>query len=411
MKVAVTTVGTEGDIRHFEALAKLLMNAGHQVTVFSFGLYQDRFVNLGVDFCAVGPDVTIEDIRKVGLLAAQSPRAVKQVEILAEFHLREAERHYLYIRKYLPGHDLVVTHTIHTLAQAAAVDCEIPWVGIRFDPTLIPTAYSPPTGMPNMTRFFNPWFWRLVDSTFRPVDSMLNNALKSAGSQVKRARLFRAISPWLNIVACSPAICPLYKDLPDHFLFTGSWQKDQSRVPPSIKLQKFIEQGLRPIVVTFGSMTGGEGNTLASIIIEAIQITGQRAVIQRGVAGLNAKETTENIIFVDYEPHNYLFANAACVIHHGGSGTSHAACAAGVPSIVIPHIGDQFYWANRLNRIGVSPSPVPLRDLSASTLAKTIDYCTNNKALILRAQQLAEQMRAENGLETTMNALNQVVIP
>jgi UDP:flavonoid glycosyltransferase YjiC (YdhE family) len=39
----------------------------------------------------------------------------------------------------------------------------------------------------------------------------------------------------------------------------------------------------------------------------------------------------------------HLHSIEIVVIHHGGSGTSHSAARAGVPSIVMPFAGDPFF--------------------------------------------------------------------
>ncbi|KAF1890539.1 hypothetical protein Lal_00041324 [Lupinus albus] len=63
-------------------------------------------------------------------------------------------------------------------------------------------------------------------------------------------------------------------------------------------------------------------------------------------------------------PYGWLFPNCAAVIHHGGSGTTAAALRAGTPQaqqnlqVVCPFMLDQFYWAERMYWLGVSPEPL-----------------------------------------------------
>ncbi|XP_040874206.1 sterol 3-beta-glucosyltransferase UGT80A2 isoform X2 [Glycine max] len=57
-------------------------------------------------------------------------------------------------------------------------------------------------------------------------------------------------------------------------------------------------------------------------------------------------------------PYGWLFPKCAAVIHHGGSGTTAAALQAGTPQVVCPFILDQFYWAERMHWLGVSPEPL-----------------------------------------------------
>ncbi|XP_019418459.1 PREDICTED: sterol 3-beta-glucosyltransferase UGT80B1 [Lupinus angustifolius] len=57
-------------------------------------------------------------------------------------------------------------------------------------------------------------------------------------------------------------------------------------------------------------------------------------------------------------PYGWLFPKCAAVIHHGGSGTTAAALQAGTPQVVCPFMLDQFYWAERMYWLGVSPEPL-----------------------------------------------------
>ncbi len=78
---------------------------------------------------------------------------------------------------------------------------------------------------------------------------------------------------------------------------------------------------------------------------------GRRVVLQeRG-----ASSGSPNLLRIGVLDHRALFPHAALVVHHGGAGTTHTVVAAGVPSVVVPHVGDQRYWADRLQRLGVAP--------------------------------------------------------
>jgi UDP:flavonoid glycosyltransferase YjiC (YdhE family) len=58
---------------------------------------------------------------------------------------------------------------------------------------------------------------------------------------------------------------------------------------------------------------------------------------------------------VPYLPHGQILPHAACVICHGGFGTTQKALAAGVPVVAIPFARDQFEVARRVEvaRAGV----------------------------------------------------------
>ena len=98
----------------------------------------------------------------------------------------------------------------------------------------------------------------------------------------------------------------------------------------------------------------------------------------------------------------------AAVIHHGGSGTSHSAARAGVPSIVAPFAGDQFFWAERLRLAGVAPAAVDGRRPKADAFARALDFAAG-ASVRNRARALGETMRAENGVAVAVAAIECVV--
>jgi len=97
------------------------------------------------------------------------------------------------------------------------------------------------------------------------------------------------------------------------------------------------------------------------------------------------------------------------VIHHGGAGTTHSAARAGVPSVVVPLAGDQFFWADRLARLGVAPAPVKVRKLRAASLARSIAQA--EKADVrARSAALGAQMAGEQGLAHAISAIGTLMM-
>lgn len=57
-------------------------------------------------------------------------------------------------------------------------------------------------------------------------------------------------------------------------------------------------------------------------------------------------------------PHQLLLPRCSLVVHPGGSGTTAAALACGTRQLLAPLHFDQFFWAERLAYLGLSPSPL-----------------------------------------------------
>jgi sterol 3beta-glucosyltransferase len=164
--------------------------------------------------------------------------------------------------------------------------------------------------------------------------------------------------------------------------------------------------GEDPIYIGFGSMTGFDNERLLEALTNAMR--GRRALFNPGWSGIDPKCLPNNFFAIADTPHDWLFPRVAAVVHHGGSGTSHSAVRAGVPSVVLPFAADQFFWAERLRRGGVAPAGVDIRRPKAEAVAKALDFAATGQVQS-RAVALGEKMRTENGVRDAVLALESIV--
>ena len=397
MRVALATVGTTGDIRPFAILARRLVERGHEVTAISWPVHRAALGQPGVRVEVAGPHADPARIASVAADAAQRG-PLEQVAVLRDFHLADGEAHYRRLRELLPGHDVVLLHGIHALAHAAVLDLGLRWATAVFDPVLLPTASAPPPGMPNLGPG-NRLLWSMLDRMLGRTGQPLDELLQRAGSAQRGLPLFRARSPRLHLVACSPAIMRVPPDLPPGTRVTGAWL-DRTPAPElPADIEAFVADGPAPVVITFGSM-GGATDAVVEEAVTAILRGGRRVVLQAGPG-----PGSPSLLRVGPVDHRALFPRAALVIHHGGAGTTHAVAAAGVPSVVVPHVGDQRYWAERVHRLGVAPAPLPARGLTADALAHAVLGAAADPAVRGAAAALAEAVAAEDGVEAATSLL------
>ncbi len=396
MRLALATVGTSGDVRPFAALASALAHRGHQVTAVSWSLHGPTFDGSGAGFQPAGPATTNADIAQTAVRAAAERSPTAQVAVLRDFHLRDAGQHYRQLRELLEGQALAVIHGIHSLAQAAADDAGVPWASAVFDPVLLPTASAPPAGMPSLGPL-NGLAWRMLDRMLRPLDRPLHEALGAAGSR-SRPSLFRGRSPLLHLVACSPSIIAVPPDMPATTHVAGWWPPvaDPRSLPPD--LGHFLDAGEAPVVVTFGSMTGEAASAVTRTIVDITGRTKRRIVVQDGETAIEAQ-----VAHVGAVDHRLLFPRAALVVHHGGAGTTHAVASAGIPSVVVPHVGDQRYWAGRLHRLGVAPPALKL-DARPDAVARALTAASDDR-MRAASHALAAQLADDHGLERAVELI------
>jgi UDP:flavonoid glycosyltransferase YjiC (YdhE family) len=88
----------------------------------------------------------------------------------------------------------------------------------------------------------------------------------------------------------------------------------------------------------------------------------------------------------------------AAVVHHGGAGTTAAGLGAGVPSIIVPFMGDQPFWGQRVMEMGVGPAPIPRKQLNGKRLGDAIAQAVSDASMRDRARELGQKIQAEDGI-------------
>jgi UDP:flavonoid glycosyltransferase YjiC (YdhE family) len=185
---------------------------------------------------------------------------------------------------------------------------------------------------------------------------------------------------------------------------------DESGWSPPQALVDFLKAGPPPVYIGFGSMVTGKEDEVSQIAFEALRISGQRGIILSGWGGVGKGETPDhNVFVVESVPHAWLFPRMAAVVHHGGAGTLGAGVRAGIPSIIIPHYADQFFWSNRINKLGVGPRWIPRTKLTAQKLARAITQAVTDQTMREKARQLGEAVRAEDGVGSAAAAIEKFI--
>ncbi len=407
MKIAIAAWGTTGDVYPLLALAERLLNREHQVRVCAPSIYKDRIIEIGADFYEVGVAFDLAEFHETmdTLMAMRDPMAPLLL-IAKEGVIKRGEKWYNDCLTAMKGYDLVICHSIDIPAQEAAIRNDLPWITVTYCPGFIKTPDNAPYPFPNWSRTFNAFVWKLVRLRLKySVDPLFNQFIVSVGGE---PRAFMAsdkmYSPYLNLIAASPSLCSSIRFKSNH-KWTGGWHLEQTEFVPPFELKDFLSDGPPPIVITFGSMGGSDGKETTDILVDAIKMTDQRAIIQAGWGLLGTQDAGPSIYCAEYIPHQWLFPQARCVVHHGGAGTTASVCRAKVPSVVVPHIADQFYWGKLLYDLGVAPKKLPRRKLTAKRLAYRIEQVFETPTMAERAAFLGTQMESEDGLTTAVDLI------
>ncbi len=190
---------------------------------------------------------------------------------------------------------------------------------------------------------------------------------------------------WL---AADAALAPVPATPGRKIFQTGTWVLADCTPLPA-DLEAFLESGEPPILAGFGSMPAA--GDASRRLIGAARAVGRRIIVSRGWADLELIDDAPDCMAVGDVSHDVLFPRVAAVVHHGGAGTTAAAARAGVPQVVTPMFGDQFYWASRIVDLGLGAT-TPYSTMTEESLTGALREVFD-PAVAVRARTLAGQVR------------------
>lgn len=389
MKLLILTYGTEGDTRPLAALGHALVQAGHEVHLLADASCLDIAGSLGLPCSALAGDIR-------ATLAAEGAMAdiSRNLARLANRHAGEWLQQALAVGRDCDA--VIVSGLTAFVGLSAAEALGVPGIGSMLIP-ITPTAgfaapflpFTPPRAFNRSShRLFNQLTWQVLRSG-------TNRARAQAGLPPRRTLWTR--HPMLYGI--SPALVPPPADWPANAHVCGQWIPPTPAWTPPPELVAYLDAGDPPVYVGFGSMAGFDtGRVLAAVVGG---VGGRRALFHPGWSGIDPALLPGNFHAIGPAPHDWLLPRCAMAIHHGGSGTTHSACRAGVPGIVVPFAGDQFFWGARLRAAGIMQHPLTGRSVTAESLGQAIAFAESTQAQA-RAAQLGERMRQEDGCTTAV---------
>ncbi len=381
MKIIVATIGSRGDVQPYVNLCQGLRDAGHEVTLATNPTLCPLAESHGVKTVPVGPAV---DMGEVGArLMAQSFNNmwIGMIRVM-QLGARLVEEAYPDVLKVCAGADLVITSDT-TSGIAEAEKLGLPWMSVTLQPARLPLKDA------NVS-FFGKLIGKLL--------VMPTNRFRQRVGAPPVADISSIMSDRMILLPVSPSVAPLDPRWPSHVRQTSYWfARPISGWSPPTDLLEFLATGPKPIAVSLGvmSLSGKQSRESAKIVLEAIRRAGVRAIVQGWDKDLIEPGAADSIYLAGSMPHQWLFDQVGAIVHHGGFGTTAAALRAGVPSIVIPHVIDQFYWGQRVYELGVGPKFISRGELTAAKLAQAIQQTMTEIQMQSKAAELGKAIRAE----------------
>jgi UDP:flavonoid glycosyltransferase YjiC (YdhE family) len=79
-----------------------------------------------------------------------------------------------------------------------------------------------------------------------------------------------------------------------------------------------------------------------------------------------------------------------------------------VPTVVVPHFGDQPLWGDRVRALGAGPPPLPRADLTADRLVAALRAATGDPGIRTAAAAAGRAIRGERGVARAVEVITAI---
>ncbi|KAG0265992.1 Sterol 3-beta-glucosyltransferase [Mortierella polycephala] len=417
MRITCLTIGSRGDVQPYIAFCKRLMQDGHSCRIATHGEYKEWIEGHGIEFGLVGgdPGELIELCVENGMFTVSFIR-----ESLKRFRgwLDELmETAWIACQ----DSDVLIESPSAMAGIHIAERLDIPYFRAFPFPWTRTRAFPHPFAVPerNLGRGYNYMTYVMIEQVFwKGISGQVNKWRKDTLGLGPSSLEKMATHTIPTLYSWSPSVVPGPIDWSDCIHVTGYWfldNPDLSWTPPD-DLVKFLEADpdKKPVYIGFGSMVVPDPDEMTRTIVDAVVKSGVRAIISKGwsdrLAGQDGGATKKaeeavippSIYMLKSVPHDWLFPRLAGCVHHGGAGTAAAGLRAGIPTVIKPFFGDQYFWAQRVEKAGVG---VWCHDLTVKKLTSALVTITTDEMMIRKACDMGAKIRAEDGVGTAVQYL------
>ncbi|KAL2785872.1 hypothetical protein BJX66DRAFT_48580 [Aspergillus keveii] len=434
LNIVIQVIGSRGDIQPFLAIGQRLHSHGHRVRLATHLSFRETVQDAGLEFFNIGGDPA-----ELMAFMVKNPGLLPDMRTIRSGAIRKRRRE---MRAIFSG----CWRSCFEMGDGTGIEHHVPsdpWNTDEVDYRHVPFVAdviiaNPPSfahlscaeklGVPLNLMFTMPWsatqafphpLANIRSQNTKPsvanfasyaiVEIMLWEGLGDLINRFRKRELgldpldaLRApsIAHRLRIpytYLWSPALLSKPLDWPPNIDVVGFSTLAESSYTPLDDLSNFLASGPPPIYIGFGSIVVDNPSRLTNLVFTAIRSTGQRALVSRGWGNIGADEPpSENILMIDKVPHDWLFNQVSCVVHHGGAGTTAAGLIRGRPTVIIPFFGDQMFWGSIVYRAGAGPAPIPYKELTSEKLTDAIKIALKDETLS-KAEDIGAVMRDEEG--------------
>jgi sterol 3beta-glucosyltransferase len=414
MLVTCLTIGSRGDVQPYIALCKGLMAQGHRTRIATHAEFRGWVESHGIEFAEVAGDPA--ELMRV---------CVENGMFTIPFFIEANSKFRSWLDGLLltaweacQGSDLVIESPsamcgIH-IAEALGVPYfrafTMPWTRTRAYPHAFAVRNAKMGGAYNYMTYtlFDNVFWTWTEGQ---INSWRVKTLGIRPTNLDKLQQNKV--PFLYNF--SPSVVPPPLDFSDWVKVTGYWFLNEGNdYQPPEDLAAFIKKarddGMKLVYIGFGSVVVNDSRKLTEQIINAVQKADVRCILSKGWSDRFDKKDANvpDIVLpscihaIRSAPHDWLFTQIDAVVHHGGAGTTGASLRAGKPTIIKPFFGDQYFFATRVEDLGVG---IHLSKATEHQLGKALWTAVHDDRMQTKARLLGEAIRAQDGVQTAIRAI------
>ncbi|KAJ3498494.1 hypothetical protein NLG97_g1094 [Lecanicillium saksenae] len=418
MKITCLTIGSRGDVQPYIALCKGLLAEGHKPRIATHAEFQGWVESHGIEFAKVEGD------------PAELMRLCIENGTFTLSFLREANSTFrgwlddLLDSAYTAceGSDLLIEspsamagiHIAERLGIPYFRAFTMPWTRTRAYPHAFIMPEHKMGGAYNYMTYvmFDNIFWK---ATAQQVNRWRNKTLGLPNTSLEKMQPNKV--PFLYNF--SPCVVAPPLDFSDWIRITGYWFLDEAdKYTPPKELADFIrkarDDGKKLVYVGFGSIIVNDPVKMTKEVIDAVLKADVRCILSKGWSDrISSKEDPSKkrpeepemppeIHVIKSAPHDWLFKQIDAAAHHGGSGTTGASLRAGLPTIIRPFFGDQYFFASRVEDLGVG---VWVKKWGTNSFGRALWEVTRNERMIVKAKVLGEQIRRDHGVDNAIQSI------
>jgi len=405
MKIFLTSLGTRGDIEPFLALGNLLTNQSHDV-VYCFPLQFEKLININFKFYPLTKKFVELIESKDGKVIMGKASPFRKLKALFRLYRKGKTVNQIVINQqiealHLEKPDLIIQHPkslaplIWGLKNQVEVItyCPVPYV-LHF------TKEHPHIGFPYLNNSI------YVKLTYALAKFALVKQIYDSQSVIKYQSQYSKKVIESNLLKSKI----IYAVSPHLFSREERWLKNiqildhhERQIPkeykPSKKILEFLNTHEKVLCLTFGSMVNDNPIATSEVFLKVLVELDYPFIVNissGGLVGLEEFRKFKKIHFVENIPYEWLFKRVYAVVHHGGSGTTHMGLKHGLPSLVIPHIADQFMWNRQIYSNAYGPKGISINKINYSKLKPLIKDLYSNKGYKKNVSELSDKMLKEN---------------